>query len=146
MAKAEDLKTKEECIEWVRKRTPFAIKPKGKAKTILIYPFTSHYSFLEVTKGIGEQIYASQSRPAVLMPEEEEIKQEAIKAANRSQFMSNWIYDHKSYEEGYLIGAKWALSQVQAIEGRELLTKFAEFLNENINEDEIDAFPRDNAT
>ena len=89
---------------------------------------------------------ASQSRPAVLMPEKEEIKQEAIKAANRSQFMSNWIYDHKSYEEGYLIGAKWALSQVQAIDGRELLIKFAEFLNENINEDEIDAFLRDNAT
>ena len=92
------------------------------------------------------ELLASQSRPAVLMPEEEEIKQEAIKAANRSQFMSNWIYDHKSYEEGYLIGAKWALSQVQAIDGRELLIKFAEFLNENINEDEIDAFLRDNAT
>ena len=42
--------------------------------------------------------------------------------------------------------AKWALSQVQAIDGRELLIKFAEFLNENINEDEIDAFLRDNAT
>ena len=75
MAKAEDLKTKEECIEWVRKRTPFAIKPKGKAKTTLIYPFTSHHSFLEVTKVIGEQIYASQSRPAVLMPGEEDLKQ-----------------------------------------------------------------------
>ena len=97
---------------------------------------------------------ASQSRPAVLMPEEEEIKQEAIKAANRSQFMSNWIYDHKSYEEGYLIGAKWALSQVQAIDGRELIKRYAEWWDKKYaparldfhRKREIDAFLRDNAT
>ena len=98
--------------------------------------------------------YASQSRPAVLMPEEEEIKQEAIKAANRSQFMSNWIYDHKSYEEGYLIGAKWALSQVQAIDGRELIKRYAEWWDKKYaparldfhRKRDIDAFLRDNAT
>ena len=94
---------------------------------------------------------ASQSRPAVLMPEEEEIKQEAIKAANRSQFMSNWIYDHKSYEEGYLIGAKWALSQVQAIDGRELLERFKKWQKLNHYDasernTDVDAFLRDNAT
>ena len=97
---------------------------------------------------------ASQSRPAVLMPEEEEIKQEAIKAANRSQFMSNWIYDHKSYEEGYLIGAKWALSQVQAIDGRELIKRYAEWWDKKYaparldfhRKRDIDAFLRDNAT
>jgi len=153
MAKAEDLKTKEECIEWVRKRTPFAIKPKGKAKTILIYPFTSHHSFLEVTKVIGEQIYASQSRPAVLMPDVakiyEYIKEEHhLRLHGKPGEMSTHrlTMGQAEYLQLCLDVAKWALSQVQAIDGRELLIKFAEFLNENINEDEIDAFLRDNAT
>ena len=99
----------------------------------------------------GHVILGLESRPAVLMPEEEEIKQEAIKAANRSQFMSNWIYDHKSYEEGYLIGAKWALSQVQAIDGRELLERFKKWQKLNHYDasernTDVDAFLRDNAT
>lgn len=40
---------------------------------------------------------------------EEEIRDEARKAANRSQFMSNHIYDHKSYEDGFFEGMKQAL-------------------------------------
>ena len=34
----------------------------------------------------------------------EEIREEAIKAANRSQFEKNIIYDHKSYEDGFFDG------------------------------------------
>lgn len=43
---------------------------------------------------------------------EEEIRSESIKAANRSQFMSNYIYDHKSYEDGYYEGMKNALEKL----------------------------------
>jgi predicted Zn-dependent protease with MMP-like domain len=40
---------------------------------------------------------------------EEEIRDEARKAANRSQFKSNHIYDHKSYEDGFYEGMMQAL-------------------------------------
>lgn len=42
---------------------------------------------------------------------EEQIRDEARKAANRSQFMSNHIYDHKSYEDGFYEGMNQALRQ-----------------------------------
>lgn len=42
---------------------------------------------------------------------EEQIRDEARKAANRSQFMSNHIYDHKSYEDGFYEGMNQALHQ-----------------------------------
>lgn len=40
---------------------------------------------------------------------EEEIRYKARKAANRSKFMSNHIYDHKSYEDGFYEGMNQAL-------------------------------------
>jgi hypothetical protein len=40
---------------------------------------------------------------------EDEIRDEARKAANRSQFLSNHIYDHKSYEDGFYEGMTQAL-------------------------------------
>jgi len=40
---------------------------------------------------------------------EEEIRDEARKAANRSQFKSNHIYDQKSYEDGFYEGMMQAL-------------------------------------
>ncbi len=46
---------------------------------------------------------------------EEQIRDEARKAANRSQFMSNHIYDHKSYEDGFYEGMNQALRQYGAI-------------------------------
>jgi hypothetical protein len=46
---------------------------------------------------------------------EEEIRDEARKAANRSQFMSNHIYDHKSYEDGFYEGMNQALRQYGVI-------------------------------
>lgn len=42
---------------------------------------------------------------------EEQIRDEARKAANGSQFSSNYPYDHKSYEDGFYEGMKQALSQ-----------------------------------
>jgi len=51
----------------------------------------------------------------------EEIRDEAIKAANRSQFMSNHIYDHKSYEDGFYEGMNQAIRQYGVIQGSEHL-------------------------
>jgi hypothetical protein len=42
---------------------------------------------------------------------EEQIRDEARKAANRSQFRSNYPYDHKSYEDGFHEGMTQALRQ-----------------------------------
>ena len=39
------------------------------------------------------------------LPSEEEIEKLAKQAANRSQFLSDYPYDHKSYETGYIEGA-----------------------------------------
>ena len=37
--------TEEKAIEWVKDITPFAIKPKKKAKTVFINPFTSNNAY-----------------------------------------------------------------------------------------------------
>lgn len=42
---------------------------------------------------------------------EDQIRDEARKAANRSRFKSNYIYEHKSYEDGFYEGMKQALRQ-----------------------------------
>ena len=49
--------TEEEAIRWVKDITPFAIKPKKKAKTFFINPFTSNNAFDVVTGCIGKSIY-----------------------------------------------------------------------------------------
>lgn len=53
--------------------------------------------------------FASQSVPVEIT--DEMIKDEARKAANASQFMSNWIYEHKSYEDGFNKGAEFIKSR-----------------------------------
>lgn len=52
---------------------------------------------------------------------EEEIRDEARKAANRSQFMSNHIYDHKSYKDGFFEGMNQALRQYGVMQQSEQL-------------------------
>ena len=52
--------TEEEAIRWVKEITPFAIKPKKKAKTFFINPFTSNNAFEIVTSCIGKSIYQLQ--------------------------------------------------------------------------------------
>jgi hypothetical protein len=46
-----------ECIEWVMNNMPFAVKPIKKAKTELIYPYTSYHSQQQVARCIGEQLF-----------------------------------------------------------------------------------------
>lgn len=64
---------------------------------------------------------------------EEEIRDEARKAANRSQFMSNHIYDHKSYEDGFYEGMNQALRQYGVMQRSEQLCGFFEADNEADN-------------
>ena len=52
--------TEEEAIRWVKDITPFAIKPKKKAKTVFINPFTSNNAYEIVTNVIGKSIYQLQ--------------------------------------------------------------------------------------
>ena len=110
-------------------------------------PDISKAEAFEVKDRLSE--YASQSRPAVLMPDKE-ISNDTVSQMQKDfmPVMDSHFKEgmYSGYAFGLQDGYKLALSQVQAIDGRELLIKFAEFLNENINEDEIDAFLRDNAT
>lgn len=57
---------------------------------------------------------------------EEKIRDEARKAANRSQFMSNHVYDHKSYEDGFYEGMSQALRQYGVMQRSEQLCGFFE--------------------
>ena len=57
---------------------------------------------------------------------EEQIRDEARKAANRSQFMSNRVYDHKSYEDGFYEGMNQALRQYGVMQRSEQLCGFFE--------------------
>lgn len=65
---------------------------------------------------------------------EEEIRDEARKAANRSQFMSNHVYDHKSYEDGFYEGMSQALRQYNVSGQREQLVKFSRHIQKYKNE------------
>ena len=44
------------------------------------------------------------------MKTEQEIKEEAIKFANRCEFKSNFPHDWASVNEGFIEGAKWILN------------------------------------
>lgn len=57
---------------------------------------------------------------------EDEIRDEARRAADRSQFMSNHIYDHKSYEDGFYEGMNQALRQYAVMQRSEELCGFFE--------------------
>lgn len=50
-------KTEEDAIKWVSRNIAFAIKPKRKAKTKLIYPFTSIHSADEVVNHLGKDLF-----------------------------------------------------------------------------------------
>jgi hypothetical protein len=47
------------------------------------------------------------------IPTQQEVKEEAIKQANRSQFLSNYPYDHKSVEYGFIEGIKWITEKLK---------------------------------
>jgi len=49
--------TEEQCIGWVKANMPFAIRPVRKARTTLIYPYTSRHAQGMVAECIGKQLY-----------------------------------------------------------------------------------------
>jgi hypothetical protein len=49
--------TEQQCIEWVRQNMPFAVKPSKKAKTTMIYPYTSYHSQQQVAECIGKELF-----------------------------------------------------------------------------------------
>jgi hypothetical protein len=51
------LENEQQAIEWVRRITPFAVKPTKKAKTTFVSPFTSKNAYLVVTEEIGKSLF-----------------------------------------------------------------------------------------
>jgi len=52
-----DLKTKKQAVELIRRITPYAITPIGRTKSKWIYPFVSNHAFMEVTNCIGNRLH-----------------------------------------------------------------------------------------
>jgi len=98
------------------------------------------------------ELLASQSRPAVLMPDVakiyEYIKEEHhLRLHGKPGEMSTHrlTMGQAEYLQLCLDVAKWALSHVQAIDGRELLIKFCDTFNMNDTSERIvDAFLSNN--
>ena len=53
-------KTEEDAIEWVRFNIPFAVLPKGKAKTKFIYPFKSYHAQMQIVEYLGKALFKQQ--------------------------------------------------------------------------------------
>jgi hypothetical protein len=51
------LENEQQAIEWVRRITPFAVKPTKKAKTTFVSPFTSRNAYIIVTEEIGKSLF-----------------------------------------------------------------------------------------
>jgi len=56
-------KSEGEALQWLLSNTPLAIKPKKKAKTMLVSPFTSFNAFEEVCKHLAKELYKHQENP-----------------------------------------------------------------------------------
>jgi hypothetical protein len=53
-------KTEEDAITWVGMNIALAIKPKNKAKTMLIFPFISAHAHKQVVEHLAEQLFKYQ--------------------------------------------------------------------------------------
>ena len=53
-------KNENEAIKWVATNISFAITPKKKAKTKLIYPFASFHCHDEVVNNLGKDLFLYQ--------------------------------------------------------------------------------------
>jgi hypothetical protein len=53
-------KTEEEAIAWVYMNVPLAIEPTKKAKTFLVFPFTSANAHKQVVEHLAKQLYKHQ--------------------------------------------------------------------------------------
>jgi hypothetical protein len=52
--------TEEEAIKWVGLNIALMIKPKQKAKTVFINPFTSSDAYIQVIQDLGKKLFKHQ--------------------------------------------------------------------------------------
>jgi len=52
--------SEEEAIAWVYMNVPLAIEPTKKAKTLLVFPFTSAQAHKQVVENLAKQLYKLQ--------------------------------------------------------------------------------------
>jgi len=52
--------SEEEVITWLYMNVPLAIEPTKKAKTFLVFPFTSAHAHKQVVEHLGKQLYKLQ--------------------------------------------------------------------------------------
>ena len=52
--------TERDAIHWVASNIALAIKPKKKAKTILVNPFTSVDAHIQVVENLGKELFKFQ--------------------------------------------------------------------------------------
>ena len=97
----------------------------AKLKEIIIY-----LKAISISKSPDEKYESKLLNELIALESQEveemsaDIKSEAIKAANRSQFKSNRIYDHKSYEDGFIEGAEYAQQSSKVTD--EMIKDFSE--------------------
>ena len=53
----QDLKTIEDCRNWVKEHIPFAVKPVKKAKTMFIYPFKSSNAEEVIINHLAQKLF-----------------------------------------------------------------------------------------
>jgi hypothetical protein len=54
--------SEEEAIKWVCMNIPLAIEPTKKAKTFLVFPFTSAHAHKQVVEHLAKQLYKHQQK------------------------------------------------------------------------------------
>jgi hypothetical protein len=52
--------SEDEAITWLYMNVPLAIEPTKKAKTFLVFPFTSAHAHKQVVEHLGEQLFKHQ--------------------------------------------------------------------------------------
>lgn len=52
--------TEDDAIKWVASNIALAIKPKKKAKTLYVYPFTSVHAHVVIVEHLGKELFKYQ--------------------------------------------------------------------------------------
>jgi hypothetical protein len=52
--------TEHDAIKWVASNIALAIKPKNKAKTMFVYPFSSVHANIQVAEHLGKELFKHQ--------------------------------------------------------------------------------------
>lgn len=58
-------KTEKDALKWVTMNIAICVKPKRKAKTVLVYPFASFHAQEEVIKHLAKDLYQYQKDVAL---------------------------------------------------------------------------------